>query len=155
VDDLLIGLLDTPLPILPSSLRRHRQPHLFLRGPYRILPFISMGSSQFRRVASSWISIEKWIGAYLVFDNRKLMCKCKHLSINNTPIAGQPSIRGICAIKSDPKNLARTVNIIQTYTAQTDKIAIPNIECPYFMNDPDSLTDCPDTLSSVMLMNVW
>lgn len=69
---------------------------------------------------------------------------CKHLSIDTTPIAGQPTSRGICAIKADALNLARTVKIIQAYNTQTGNTAVPNNECPFYLNDPATLNDCPE-----------
>jgi hypothetical protein len=75
------------------------------------------------------------------------MSSCKHLSIDNTPIAGQPTIRGICAIKADPKNLARTVKIIKAYKKLTGKTAVPNNECPFFMSKND-FAKCPEYVST-------
>lgn len=75
---------------------------------------------------------------------RKLTIMCKHLSINNTPVAGQPTTRGICAIKANPKNLARSVKIIEEYNSLTGKTAVPNNECPFYANSSVALTDCPE-----------
>ena len=75
------------------------------------------------------------------------MSSCKYLSIDNTPIAGQPTTRGLCAIKAKPKNFARTVKIIAAYNAQTGKTAIPNNECPYFRDADTELSDCPEYVS--------